>query len=473
MHAHPPIIPKIPPRGGLDATQRRPPGPQEGLPNRYHNWKPEPRASGPGDSGPPWRGVVYEGGGWFLDGVRRTPGQSRRAGIPPFHQRWLSSGSVIVVKREVNESVHLNLSDDSEAHGLLKCGAVAGWHTATKSVKRSVNHREMHIIMYDQNVGLARTNLILQTETSLSETGGALTPCDRCKMSFGCCDEHWSVVRALHQAPCPIIRGPYPNIQHCADEGQEKHFMWRIIRPQAEWSALRNRTWEHVIGGDVSSAAAGTAFEHHVPACTRRISSLASTAFTILYALEHLNTSTAWTEKSELVINILVGSPLEFTEGGDLYEAILHRAPKVKKVIFYFFLPTPIPGMLSQHSTRRGIFNHVILTKTFEAFVHNEAELFVQPDLFIATNSAFLAQTNPPSGAAQSRSSSHGTSQVSSRHSRAALRNPGRQLCASPARSSFRPQRGEESIWQHEDDTELSVVHGFHAPNAWFTGGFR
>jgi hypothetical protein len=111
------------------------------------------------------------------------------------------------------------------------------------------------------------------------------------------------------------------NLLMCADaeystvltKAQEKHFMWRIIRPQAGWSALKDRTWEHVIGGDVSSAAAGTAFEHHVPACTRRISSLASTAFTILYALEHLNTSTAWTEKSELVINVRSTSAMRYS----------------------------------------------------------------------------------------------------------------------------------------------------------------
>ena len=89
---------------------------------------------------------------------------------------------------------------------------------------------------------------------------------------------------------------------------QEKHFMRRIIQRQAAWSALTGCTWKEVIGSDVASAAAGTAFERHVPACTRRISSVASTAFTILYALEHLNTSMAWTEKSELTINVRLPS---------------------------------------------------------------------------------------------------------------------------------------------------------------------
>jgi hypothetical protein len=102
------------------------------------------------------------------------------------------------------------------------------------------------------------------------------------------------------------------NLEMCADAAygavlttaQEKHFMWRIIPRQAVWSALTGRTWKEVVRSDIASAAAGTAFERHVPACTRRISSVASTAFTILYALEHLNTSTAWTEKSELIINV-------------------------------------------------------------------------------------------------------------------------------------------------------------------------
>lgn len=165
--------------------------------------------------------------------------------------------------------------------------------------------------------------MILQTEARMPEaesTGAVITPCERCKMSFGCCDEHWSVARALHQAPCDDLPGTVSqcdkNLEMCADAdygavlttAQEKHFMWRIIQRQAAWSALTGRTWKEVIGSDVASAAAGTAFERHVPACTRRISSLASTAFTILYALEHLNTSTAWTEKSELTINVRLPS---------------------------------------------------------------------------------------------------------------------------------------------------------------------
>ncbi|KAJ7876898.1 hypothetical protein B0H14DRAFT_3436352 [Mycena olivaceomarginata] len=144
-----------------------------------------------------------------------------------------------------------------------------------------------------------------------------------------------------HQAPCDDLPGTVSqcnkNLEMCADTdygavlttAQEKHFMWRIIQRQA------------------ACAAAGTAFECHVPACTRRISSLASTAFTILYTLEHLNTNTAWTEKSELTINMIIASPLDFFEKGYMYEAILHHAPKVKKVTFYFFLPE-VPGTVSQ-----------------------------------------------------------------------------------------------------------------------------
>ncbi|KAJ7277204.1 hypothetical protein C8J57DRAFT_1222947 [Mycena rebaudengoi] len=144
----------------------------------------------------------------------------------------------------------------------------------------------------------------------------AWTPCERCKMSFDCGDEHWSVAWALHQAPCDDLPGTVSqcdkNLAMCADAdygavlrtAQEKHLMWRIIKRQAVWSALMGRTWK----------------EAH------------RTAFTILYALEHLNTSTAWTEKSELTINMIIASPLYFFDAGYMYEAILHRAPRVKKV---------------------------------------------------------------------------------------------------------------------------------------------
>ncbi|KAJ6623331.1 hypothetical protein B0H10DRAFT_2010840 [Mycena sp. CBHHK59/15] len=369
-----------------------------------------------------------------------------------------------------------------------------------KLLQRSLTSREIDVIAYEPKcLACARTNMILQTEARVPEaesTGAIMTPCERCKMSFGCCDEHWSVARALHQAPCDDLPGTVSqcdmNLEKCADAdygtvlttAQEKHFMWRVIQRQAAWSALTDRTWEEVLGSNVASAAAGTAFERHVPACTRRISSLASTAFTILYALEHLNTSTAWTEKPELTINMIIGSPLDFFEGGYIYEAILHRAPKVKKVKFYFFLPTPIPGAVSRawasdtcgdcSPTARGIFNHFVMTKTFESFVHNEAELFIQPDLFIATSSSIIAQHDPALWrrtiallvARRIPSVFTTFTRGSAESGQAVMRECGAELV--PSLSGVRNPFGDMRM-----NPNFDKVHGFHAPNAWFTGGFR
>ncbi|KAJ7606727.1 hypothetical protein DFH06DRAFT_1112308 [Mycena polygramma] len=368
-----------------------------------------------------------------------------------------------------------------------------------KLLKRSLTSREISFIAYEPKcLACARTNMILQTEARMPEvelTATILTLCKRCKMSFGCCDEHWSVARALHEAPCDDLPGTASqcdmNLQKFADaaygtvlmKDQEEHFMWRIIQQQTVWSPLTDRTWEKVIGSDVASAAARTAFECHVPACTRRISSIASTAFTILYALEHLNDGTAWTEKSVLTINVLVGSPLDFFEGSYVYEAILHRAPKVKKVNFYFFLPMALP-IVSQAwasetcsectGTGRGVFNHFVTTKTFESFVYNEDELFVQPDLFIASGTMAIAQHDP---AAWRRTIALLVSRRipsvfttftrgSAEREQAVMRECGAELV--PSLSGVKNPFGDMRM-----NPNFEQVHGFHAPNAWFTGGFR
>ncbi|KAJ7498373.1 hypothetical protein B0H11DRAFT_2381656 [Mycena galericulata] len=97
-----------------------------------------------------------------------------------------------------------------------------------KLLQRSLTSREIDVIAYELKclacLRSARTNMILQTEARMPEadsTGAVVTPCERCKMSFGCCDEHWSVARALHQAPGDDLPGTVSqcdkNLEMCAD----------------------------------------------------------------------------------------------------------------------------------------------------------------------------------------------------------------------------------------------------------------
>ncbi|KAJ7186257.1 hypothetical protein GGX14DRAFT_485604, partial [Mycena pura] len=353
----------------------------------------------------------------------------------------------------------------------------------TKLLQRPLTLREIDVIAYEPKclAWYRRTNMVLQTEARMAE---------RCKMAFSCCDEHWRIARARHQAPCDTLPGTVSqcdrNLELCADAdygavltaAQEGQIMWRIIKRQAAWSALTGRTWEEVVGSDVASAAAGTAFALHVPAFTRRVSSLQSTAFTILYALEQLNIGTAWTEKSELTINMLIADPSDF-DGASFHEAILHRAPKVKKVTFYFFLPIGIPGAISSawaSEICRRYFNHLVQTRTFESFVHNEAELFVQArPLHCAEQQRSLAAREPAQWRSDNRAArSRGVSQAffttaSRRHAesgQAVLRECGAELV--PSLSGVRNPFGDMRM-----KPNYNVVHGFHGPNAWFAGGFR
>ncbi|KAJ7217277.1 hypothetical protein GGX14DRAFT_602803 [Mycena pura] len=200
----------------------------------------------------------------------------------------------------------------------------------------------------------------------------------------------------------------------------EKHFMWRIIQRQAAWSALR------------------------VALGKKHISSLTSTAFTILYAIKHRNTSTAWTE--------IIASPLDF-EAGHMSEAILHRAPKVKKVMFYFFSS----GIFNHFVMTRYVVTHVVCAiymltagRFVKTFAHNEAET-VRPagDVFIATSSTIAAQHDP----AQWRRT---IALLVARRIPSVFTAVVRELSLDGVREPF----GDK-------------VHGFHAPNAWFAGGFH
>ncbi|KAF7338852.1 Zinc finger mynd domain-containing protein 17 [Mycena sanguinolenta] len=405
------------------------------------------------------------------------------------------------VERDAEAARKMAAAYDPSTHNDIETlGRISSAHVdqmvalCEKLLKRPLSNCETNLLSYEPKcLTCARTDMILRTASS---AGGILTPCERCNMSFGCCDEHWGVARALHQAPNDDLPGKVSqcdmNLQKPADvaydtvltKEQEKFFMWHAIKAQAVWTPLADRTWEDVIGIDVASGATGTAFERYVPACTRRISSLASTVFTVLYALEHLNPTTAWTEKSQLTINILIGSALDFFEGGFLYEAILHRAPKVKKVILYFFLPTAVPGSVSQAwkvdvcgdcgPKGRSIFSHFIMTKTFESFVHNEAELFVDPDLFIATSSSVIAahdsalwrRTITLLVARRIPSVFTTFTKNTAESGQAVMRECGANLM--PSLTGVRNPFGDMRMNPNPDK-----VYGFHSPNAWFVGGFR
>ncbi|KAJ6540948.1 hypothetical protein B0H10DRAFT_1970946 [Mycena sp. CBHHK59/15] len=247
--------------------------------------------------------------------------------------------------------------------------------------------------------------------------------------------------------------------------------MWRFIPRQSTWTSLKGLGWEAVIGSDVKRSSVGTAFAAHTPACIRLVSSLASTVVTVLCALEQLNTNTALTTKSSLTIHMLGSLPDFDPSIAYMYEAILHRVPGVQILNLGLFHPLQ---ELAQNCYPKGwtIFHHYV-TKDYEDYVRSEGAAFEPPDLCIATNS-FIATNDP----ARWRSTikmlvARGIPSVFTVYERriaerdlVLLRESGANLV--PSLSLAKNPWGSLLL-----DPNFDKVHGFQAPNTWFTGAFR
>ncbi|KAJ7465407.1 hypothetical protein B0H11DRAFT_2006796 [Mycena galericulata] len=370
-----------------------------------------------------------------------------------------------------------------------------------KELKRSLKIREFDILSYEPRcLACARTTIVLRVEARLSKSesmGSELIPCPRCGMAFYCCEEHLNIARPLHHAPDPKGGPSQCDMNHRSRVDLEfiavltpvetKRLMWRFIRRQSMWSPLKGMDWEAVIGGDVRQAVAGTACAVQLSGCIRRASSLESTAMTILYALEHLNSNTAWTTKSTLTIH-MIGSPTDFDP--DLaytYEAILHRIPRLQILHIYFCGPAvatvvPCPPVArcvtkeldacDECYPKGGTIFHHFVTKNYTDFVQSEGTSFEPPDLCLATNT-FLRTQDP----AQWRKTikmlvDRGIPSAFTAYDRRiaernqdVLRDMGAKLI--PSLSLVKNPFGDLIM-----NPNYNQLHGFHSPNGWFSGAF-
>ncbi|KAJ7634051.1 hypothetical protein B0H17DRAFT_1149749 [Mycena rosella] len=373
-----------------------------------------------------------------------------------------------------------------------------------EALGRSLKDRERGILVYEPKcLACARTSIVLGAEARVPQsqpTNTELIPCPRCKTSFFCSEEHWSIVRPQHEAPCDDLPGGLSqcdmNRQNRVDAEfrtmvtaeQEKRFMWSAITRQSTWSSLKGTTWDGVLASDVRNAVAGTVFESRSASCVRRVSSLASISMTILYALEHLNVNTAWTMKDKLFIH-MIGSPADFHPAVayfEMYEAILHRLPKLRTLCLSGLYPSPAlhlcfgrrscaatahpqRGFVITLSHGRPAFN-----RTYEGFFYNEAELFMPPDLCVASNSSIHAHTDPEQWRRTIKLLiDRGIPTVFTDYTRcsaeinhAILRECGAELV--PSLTLVKNPFGDPMM-----NPNSERVHGFHGSNAWFAGAFR
>ncbi|KAJ7186063.1 hypothetical protein C8R46DRAFT_1289572 [Mycena filopes] len=239
-------------------------------------------------------------------------------------------------------------------------------------------------------LGCGHSDLTLRAKAEGATDDHSLVACPRCHITFHC-PEHTSSVALLHEAPSADLPGELSQCvrnQQCIVDAElsnvmtaqdAKALMWQVIPRQPAWTSLKGLNWEAVMSGNVNTAVATSPkFARQGPACLRHISSLATSAMTVLYVLEQLNNNLVWTNKSELILHF-IGHPSECGQRINyVYEAILHR----------------LPNLTGCRSKGAKIANHFCV-RTYEGFIHNEAELFMNPDLCISANGSFLMHRLP------------------------------------------------------------------------------
>ncbi|KAJ6457849.1 hypothetical protein C8R47DRAFT_1163865 [Mycena vitilis] len=373
-----------------------------------------------------------------------------------------------------------------------------------QSLGRPVNDEEVNILSSEPRcLACARTDLVLRTEARLSNPDvrpRTLKPCPRCQMSFYCCESHWDATRSSHEMRCEELPGGLShceiNLQVRADEEfraimtfpRLRENAWKFIPRQRSWTPLEGSTWESAIGGDVERSAVMAAMKEHIPASIRLVSSIATTVMTALHALEQLNSGSAWTQKSTLTIHILGGPPDFDPSIAYMYEAILHRVPNVQILNIVFCNPVlkafvTVPRMAksalrevdacSACRPMGGTIFYHYATKNYEDYVRSEGASFEPPDLAIGTN-CFFTTTEPELWRRTIKLlvARHIPSVFTAYDRRSAARDLDlmRESGANPIPSLTLVQNPWGSQTMHPNSDK---VHGFHAPNAWFTGGFR
>ncbi|KAJ6626158.1 hypothetical protein B0H10DRAFT_547327 [Mycena sp. CBHHK59/15] len=273
----------------------------------------------------------------------------------------------------------------------------------------------------------ARSNYILRIGVRTSRTGpGSLTPCADCKTSFCCCVEHWNDARAGH------LESHDGDLSQCEINQQIRAHgrlwssgvglsiydaQWIPKRLKTGWVALTKdleaSRWEREFAVEIRAAFSLSARDTIGPYLWTASEHL-SMPMTVLYALQEVNESDAWTRNETLVIHILGSFALELL-GERVFEEILHRLPNVKKLQIVFCGPELRSPDLLNLNTR---ITRLIAIKTFgpnlcctscrqsrremrtmycaelyHHFVEAQGSQFKTPDLAIAFNSGLSQES--------------------------------------------------------------------------------
>ncbi|KAF9259006.1 hypothetical protein L218DRAFT_963991 [Marasmius fiardii PR-910] len=296
----------------------------------------------------------------------------------------------------------------------------------TMSMKRELRVDEQNIIGWQPRcMGCSRTDRLIRIEGTTGNR--SLKPCDTCKTSFYCCEEHWDAVRDKHMST-PVDDNPagltqcqlnkhfretmflinlmselHDNSESRDEKSKPYVFEWAPSRHKTAWKPLKDGAgcWEEEFKDEVKKDYGDSDLN---PASLlpflRAASEGLAMPMTVLYGLQKLKSSDDWTRKKTLTIHILGPHEKEFVHAG-MFNEILHRLPIVKALRIVLIgpelaglgLPNPHPCIECTMIERAQSFEAHALT--YHEYVKRQGTRYLKPDIAVAFNSG--SSENPAS----------------------------------------------------------------------------
>ncbi|KAL0069693.1 hypothetical protein AAF712_003351 [Marasmius tenuissimus] len=368
----------------------------------------------------------------------------------------------------------------------------------TSFMKRPFKPDEQSMVGWQPRcIACSRTDRLIRIEGSTGRRN--LKPCEVCKMTFYCSQEHRDLSHDKHtNEPIKDVPGglsqcqvnlqfradiDFSNIMYDAHNGGAENdpykFQWAPERHLSTWRSLRTgpNCWEEEFEASLQKElGAYCEFPLTLASFMRGASEGLSIPMTILYALQKLSSSNDWTRKRSLTLHLLGAAGKESeTEYLRVLDEILHRLPQLKYLHLVMINPglshipvpaqaPPCPVCVKDQKQR----THEIHGMSYHEYVKKRGANYTKPDLAVVFNSppddwtkntkVLVAQKVAAVFTAYTREEA----QMEAKSLRAAGAN------LVPGLGPMKNPWGSLKL-----RLEPNSVTGFYATNGWLAGGFR
>ncbi|KAK1222306.1 hypothetical protein PQX77_014846 [Marasmius sp. AFHP31] len=363
-------------------------------------------------------------------------------------------------------------------------------------MKRPFKPDEQNMVGWQPRcIACSRTDRMIRIEGSTERRN--LKPCEVCKMTFYCSQEHRDLIRDKH-ANKPIqdcgLSHCQVNLQFRADidflnvmydahtggaENDPHVFQWAPERHLLTWRSLKTgpNRWEEEFEASLQKEF-GENCELPMPLSSlmRGASEGLSIPMTILHALQKLNSSDDWTRKRSLTLHLLGAEGSSGIDHLRVFDEILHRLPQLRRLHLVMIdsglshiLPMPVQAPPCPMCVKdQKQHTHEVHGMSYHEYVKKRGANYTKPDLAVVFNAPpddwtkntkdLLAKKVTAVFTAYTREEA----QVGAKSLRAAGAN------LVPGLGPMKNPWGSLKL-----RLEPNSVTGFYANNGWLAGGFR